>query len=292
MRGVFGVSWLPKAVANPPPVAERCAGCLASRSFRLFLAAGDARVWRCENCGTCHIASPRKSQDNETEEYLGRAEASSVREREALDFFRWLRLSNPSGLHTLELGCSVGGFVKVGQQLGLTIEGVDIDERAVELGRARGLPLRLGTIDDCLGPYDLIFCNHVFEHIEAPDPFLAQIWERLNPGGAFAAVLPHVGLEARLKRGRWIGWSPSQHYWLYSPDGLGHLLERHGFNEIRIQVRNGVFADRLRDVWASPSTFARVLTRGAVRLASGLLGSGWLLFAAARRPNEGERLAP
>jgi SAM-dependent methyltransferase len=160
---------------------------------------------------------------------------------------------------------------------------VDIDHNAVALGIARGRRLRPGTIAECAGLYDLVFCNHVFEHIQDPDDFLRTVHARLVPGGVFAAAMPHVGLEARVRGREWIGWSPNEHYWLYSTRGLRQLLQRCGFEVAALDVRNGVAGESLRQNLTSPSVLGRYALRKVLRAAATATASGCQLFALARR---------
>jgi SAM-dependent methyltransferase len=226
-----------------------------------------------------------KRQNDGTDEYLWRGDHEGRWEHFAADFFGWVRARRPLAGRALEVGCSVGTFVAFAERLGLDVEGVDIDAGAVALGSTRGRRLRRGTIADCRGPYGLVFCNHVLEHIPDPEPFLRRVHEVLAPGGAFAAAMPHVGLEARIKGARWIGWGPSEHYWLYSKDGIARLLERCGFTVEAVEVRNGVAGERWSDNTTSPLALARFVSRKAIRALAAVAGSGCQVFVLATRRN-------
>ena len=265
---------------------DRCVACGAVGALRLYRRLTDtSAALRCIHCHSVKIQSPEKRQDDQTENYRGKASHEALWEQMGQDFFEWIAVQHPLAGRALEIGCSVGTFVEGGLRLGLQVEGVDIDRRAIAFGMSRGRPLREGTIADCTGPYDLIYCNHVFEHLSNPEEFLRHLRSLLTPGGGFAAVMPYIGLEAWLKGRRWIGWGPMEHYWLYSKSGLTALLSRSGLQVQRLEVRNGVEVYTFSDFQSSPSMVCRYFARKLVRGVADMVGLGWQIFVLAVRPS-------
>ena len=183
-----------------------CVGCGTSREFVPFRRIDDINaVIRCPECKCVKILSPAKNQDDANTNYVHRIEQEEDFVRVANHFFQWvLRRYNIQG-KVLDVGCSVGHFVKVGQEIGLNIEGIDIDSKAVEHGHKLGLPLTVGTLEKVSGSYGMILCNHVLEHIEEPDDFVCRARDLLDVGGYFVAVMPYyMGYDATyLCRDRW-----------------------------------------------------------------------------------------
>jgi SAM-dependent methyltransferase len=122
------------------------------------------------------------------------------------------------GTSFLDVGCGVGNLVVEASQLGFEAQGIDVDPIATEEARRAGRPVRTAGIDEVSGTYDALVANHVLEHIGDLGAFLAQVLRLLAPGGRFFVLSPNrAGLIARLRRGRWMGWVPSEHVWHFTP---------------------------------------------------------------------------
>lgn len=76
----------------------------------------------------------------------------------------------------------------------LRFDFIEPDDRLSEaiLARCTGFPAaRRRSVDDADGPYDLIFLNHVLEHVADPVGFLSGIRARLKPGVVLYIETPH-----------------------------------------------------------------------------------------------------
>jgi SAM-dependent methyltransferase len=72
-----------------------------------------------------------------------------------------------------------------------TREGIDIDERAVEMARRTGLHVRLGSVDESDLPrdhYDLALMIQTIEHVENPVEALRSVQRLLRPGSRLIVV--------------------------------------------------------------------------------------------------------
>ncbi|MFH6782289.1 MULTISPECIES: class I SAM-dependent methyltransferase [Methylobacterium] len=74
---------------------------------------------------------------------------------------------------------------------------------------------------------DVALCTEVLEHIEAPEPFLGQLFAALRPGGRLVLTVPFAA--------RW-HFIPYD-YWRYTPSSLDLLLRRAGFHAVRVTAR-------------------------------------------------------
>jgi len=129
---------------------------------------------------------------------------------------RWL-IGSPErfrGARVLDVGCNRGGMSRYFASLGAFVDAVDVDERAIELGRARTLALGLeqrvrfiryrGDIES-LEPraYDFVFTKSVLVILADPARALFGISRRLKPDGCYlAAENLHGGLVTRVIRRR------------------------------------------------------------------------------------------
>jgi SAM-dependent methyltransferase len=100
--------------------------------------------------------------------------------------------------------------------------GVDINVRAVEFCRQRGLTAETMEIDQLpFGPgsFDSVLMDNVLEHIVEPAAILSEIRRVLRPNARFL-----VGVPGRR------GWdSDPDHKIRYDDESLVECIERHGF---------------------------------------------------------------
>ncbi|MDX9755293.1 MAG: class I SAM-dependent methyltransferase [bacterium] len=134
----------------------------------------------------------------------------------------------------LDIGCSAGKEVQVFLNCGWQAEGIDLDDDAVAYGQSRGIPLRVGTVEDLesrAGEFHLIVLLDVIEHIADPAGFLRRCQALLAPGGVLflktpcADSLPHAFVGSR-----WL--EASEHLHFFSRKTLRHLVERSGLEWI------------------------------------------------------------
>ena len=122
----------------------------------------------------------------------------------------------------VDLGCGRGDSVDVFRAadpgvrwLGLDLEGSrEFAERTRDDADLRAFDGR--TLPCADASVDVVFCKQVLEHVEQPDPLLADVARVLRPGGAFAGSTSHL--------------EPfhSRSVANYTPYGLKLLLERAG----------------------------------------------------------------
>jgi SAM-dependent methyltransferase len=117
-----------------------------------------------------------------------------------------------TGGKLLDVGAGVGMLVDEARRAGFVAEGIEPSRWMQARATERGLPVRLGTLDNPVaqsdllasGPFDVVTLIDVIEHVEHPVGLLEQAARILAPGGIVAVVTPDVGsVAARLLGGRW-----------------------------------------------------------------------------------------
>lgn len=109
-------------------------------------------------------------------------------------------LADTSG-RVLDLGCGSGRLVAALAEAGYSVDGIDVEERVVALGRRilarRGLDARLlagdvydPTLPIAAGGYDVVVCTEVLEHVGPWRELLARGGELLRPGGTLIVSVP------------------------------------------------------------------------------------------------------
>ena len=138
--------------------------------------------------------------------------------REAADHLD--ALGNGSGPpRLLDVGCGYGGFVALMRDRGWDAEGVDPSPVTVHAASAKGIPVRLGTLDefsDSGASYRAITMFYVLEHLFDPMSALRKAFGLLEPGGVLLVRVPDTTPIVRLLSP--FGWGDA----LYDPPF--HLL--------------------------------------------------------------------
>ena len=187
----------------------------------------------------------------------------------------------------LDLGCADGWMAQELRDRGHHVVGVDLlaadrvkerVDRFVQADLDHGLPEEVG------GPFDTVVAADVLEHVRHPEELLAQIHERMSPGGTVLLSVPNFGHwypRLRVLLGRFDydrrGILDQDHVRFFTRRSLERLIQGSGF---RIQ-RRGSTGLPLEVV-------ERGATEGDVGATSGA-GTGRRLVAAADRLLRGAR---
>ncbi len=197
--------------------------------------------YRMARCNTCHLLRSDPVADSEA---LHRLYAQS--EFNYGDELRGLRKTYARALRRLErfgarhdalleIGCGNGFFLEEAREQGYKfVAGVEPSAPAKALAKADIEPhivcdvMREGLFEP--NTFDTICFFQVFDHLPAPNETLDQCFEILKPGGLMLFFNHNIeAVSARLLREK----SPIidiEHTYLYSPQTLGALLEKHGFS--------------------------------------------------------------
>jgi len=133
--------------------------------------------------------------------YVSYALGTVHRGRITLDELRpYCRLK---GIRYLDAGCAYGGFLAAAAEAGAReVVGIELDERLVKIARsflgATAIPHQIehgDVTDSCLaarhGPFDLITCNDVVEHVASVPQCVESLASALAAGGCLAIAAPN-----------------------------------------------------------------------------------------------------
>ena len=142
----------------------------------------------------------------------------------------------------LDVGCGDGFHLNLLRRYGKkswTLEGIDLDKRAVEMARKSGLVIYNGSVESINLPensYDLAFMVQTIEHVEKPDEVMRAIRGLLKPGGKLVIVTDNTdSLDFKLfKRNYWGGYHFPRHWHLFSQNSLSKLAEKTDFQVARL----------------------------------------------------------
>jgi SAM-dependent methyltransferase len=150
-----------------------------------------------------------------------------------------LNLTRPEGQPLLlEIGCGSGELLSYLRDLGWRVEGVEVDPKAVETARSRGLEVRSGALDEQSYPTgyaDVICLVHVIEHVHDPVALLRECRRVLKADGRLVLATPNSGsLGHRWFKSSWYSLDPPRHLVLFDPATIRRLLSRSGFDVERL----------------------------------------------------------
>jgi len=150
--------------------------------------------------------------------------------------------TQPSRL--LDVGCGSAVVLARMQAFGWQVEGVEPDPLAAEAARAKGVPVRVGTLEPQGFPanhFDAVHSAHVLEHVHDPVRLLQESYRILKPGGTLITITPNVESWGHRRFGSsWLILDPPRHLALFSRVTLRRAAEQAGFKVQRLSttVRN------------------------------------------------------
>jgi 2-polyprenyl-3-methyl-5-hydroxy-6-metoxy-1,4-benzoquinol methylase len=149
-------------------------------------------------------------------------------------------LPRPSpGAQLLDVGCGNGDFLDFAHRAGWRVVGVELDSKAAETARSRGLDVRLGGVDVLdteKERFDGITLSHIIEHVHDPLEVLHTCHHLLKPGGWIWLETPNLEAQGHMRYGTsWRGLEPPRHLILFTCASLTHALREAGFQSIQIQ---------------------------------------------------------
>ena len=150
----------------------------------------------------------------------------------------------------LDIGCGLGLFLYLAKKRDWEASGIEISKFASNFAKTK---LKLNVINsdnlDCFQDnfFDVIVVNHVLEHIENPLVILKQIKKKLNINGILFIGVPNIkGLFPRFQKENWPSLQPFAHIYQFTPKTLKLLLQKIGFEPIKIITINRKFKYKFR----------------------------------------------
>lgn len=128
----------------------------------------------------------------------------------------------------LEVGCGSGDVLLFLKSMGWDTIGVEVDSKASQIAREKGLNILDGKISDQQfsdSYFDAIVINHVLEHLHKPMAILDEFSRLLKPGGRLVIVTPNTNsLFYKLFSNSWMPLDPPRHLYLFSLQNLITLV--------------------------------------------------------------------
>jgi len=219
---------------------------------RFYFEKFQRQIFFCQNCGlkfVWPIPSPKeiepfyrqywRKKSFRGEKALGYL--SYLAEKESfLDYFRKVfRQINPAPGRVLDIGCGPGFFLKIAQEKGWQVWGLDLSKEAVVEARKILKTRRIyrKTLNDCNflpNFFDLVVIFQTIEHAQSPLELLKKARKILKPRGLLLLTTPNTsGWQAKIMGRHWFSYRHPDHFWFFSQKSLEILLRQAGFAKIR-----------------------------------------------------------
>ena len=156
--------------------------------------------------------------------------------RTLLDYHIQFLPAHPPG-RLLEIGCGSGEALQGRQDLGWSVEGIEIDGESARLARGRGIRVGSGALkEQSFAPdsFDAVVLLHLIEHVPDPLDLLRESHRILKSGGRIVVVTPNTSsLGHRWYRRDWRGLEPPRHLNIFGIASFLRLREMTGFRTVR-----------------------------------------------------------
>lgn len=179
-------------------IVKPCAICdKSSQDVELLYHLSDYDVLICRSCGLAYVNQTFKSEkgagipEGYGAIYLPAERSFLARFERNIKRIEGLVGENQGKI--LDIGCGVGYFLRVAQERGWVVAGVDLDKAAVDIACQHGLDVRWETVEEMSfsdNEFDVVTLFNVIEHLSAPQMTLEKIWRVLKPRGVFVLETP------------------------------------------------------------------------------------------------------
>ena len=149
----------------------------------------------------------------------------------------WTYLHPPRAV--LDVGCAGGDLLDLIRRAGNEdVYGLEPDSYAANLARERGIEVTEGFLETAGYPperFSTVLLDHVLEHVDDPDVFMAEVRRVLIGGGAVVIWIPNAeSYAARMLGDYWLGYDAPRHLTTFGTSTLARLLGKHNFRIVRI----------------------------------------------------------
>jgi len=165
----------------------------------------------------------------------------------------------------IDIGCGEGDYLKLMQQLGWKVFGIEPNTVAAASAEKKGLPVFKGTFQEAKlsdSLVDMISMNHVLEHLPDPMGVIKDVFRVLKPQGSLVVHTPNAfSLGHKIFKNNWYGLDAPRHMFIFSPKSIRLLFKESPFRKIQIKTLTS-HSKTIYDNSVLMSKYGRVGNRG------------------------------
>lgn len=215
--------------------------------YRILRNFGEYKVLECINCGL-YRSFPLPTESVCENDYQILNDVQKLHYHQVCVLKKVMNLSKNKDVNILDIGCSTGNMLLYLKNKGYNnLSGIEMNDYAVEICRKKNLNVKKMDSVKLISneKYDVIYLNHVLEHIEDLKGFITNVSEILLNGAHLIIAVPNIG-GRNTNYNDWIGYQFKQHYWHFTPDSLEKIFANKNFNpEENILLEGGMIKSRL-----------------------------------------------
>ncbi len=127
----------------------------------------------------------------------------------------------------LDIGAGTGEFLKVAENKGWDISGVEPNSKARSSAKTKGVSL-LESMDAVAGKqFDVVTLWHVLEHLPDLEKTVAKIESLIKVGGTLIIAVPnHNSYDANYYKNFWAAYDVPRHLWHFSQSSMRKLFSK------------------------------------------------------------------
>ncbi|MFH1367415.1 MAG: class I SAM-dependent methyltransferase [Patescibacteria group bacterium] len=145
----------------------------------------------------------------------------------------------------LEVGCGAGDFLLRVKNLDMEVCGVEPGGFEPSFTQKLGLKIYNCDLKTCNFPkdyFDVIYLNHVFEHLADPTEHLRELKRILKPGGKLVIAVPNIdSLAFRIFGKYWSYLDTPRHLYLFSSSTMKAYAKKTGLHINKLRYNSTPF---------------------------------------------------
>ncbi len=127
----------------------------------------------------------------------------------------------------LDIGAGTGEFLKVAQEKGWDVYGVEVNEKARQIALDKNVTLEENLETFTGQQFDVVSLWHVLEHLPELEDTVQKIEALVKPGGTLLIAVPNFNSwDAKHYKAFWAAYDVPRHLWHFSRSSMRKLISQ------------------------------------------------------------------
>ena len=208
--------------------------------YKIYRDFGENKILECSNCGL-YRSFPLPTESVSGDNYQQINDIQELHYHQLCVLRKVMKAANSKSAKILDVGCSTGNMLMYLKNKGYkNISGVDMNDFAINISQQKNLNVKKMDSEKLVSDdkYDVIYLNHVLEHIGNLKEFISKVSRILLNGSHLIIAVPNINGKYTNSKD-WIGYQFSQHYWHFTSDSLEKIFKENNFKLIDKTILTG-----------------------------------------------------